>query len=503
MKSPGNSEDNISYSSASSLDIPDELVQLLTEFDQAANSEVQIHTLSPVHSHTSSSNSASKMSGEDTPRWVIFKNKMVHLQANASAKISKFQRDLAVDMQLADLEPMLSRVTRLQAAFARYESEFEEIMTAEPVQDVGSLYNDIQSSLEDLDVIKYKIDKLIIFKSPKIEIPTPADGMATAVAAFKTIANAPKIALPTFDGSNIGEYQPFKDKFEFMIKLIPGPKEFWPSYLENNILGEAKKYIGTKGNWHNDYAKLWEVLDDRYANRWNIATDSVKNFFFKPLPEGDQKDVLDWFYEQIDNLNSLISLGLSVEEVGTSLIIQQLPEEYAKEVRNGLRVSQTNKSKAAFSIKELRAVVNDTIAVQHDPATTIPVRDTLNLHTPTTKVETGASSSTSNSPQQSPQGRRRSGGGRYQGRNFGRGRTPRDQTSKCSMCDELHNSSKCHVYKTAEERRGRLLIKHRCPDCAYPKHESDIPCKEWISCAVPAHQGQRHRTWLCNAGIPS
>merc|ERR1711895_8715 len=104
----------------------------------------------------------------------------------------------------------------------------------------------------------------------------------------------------------------------------------------------------------------------------------VKNFFFKPLPEGDQKDVLDWFYEQIDNLNSLSSLGLSVEEVGTSLIIQQFPEEYAKEVRNGLRVPQTNKNKPAFSIKELRAVVNDIIAVQHDPATTIPVRGTLN-----------------------------------------------------------------------------------------------------------------------------
>ena len=441
---------------------------------------------------------------EENPRWTIFKNKMDHLQKNALAKINKIKSDMAVELQLADLEPLQSKVARFQAAFERHEAQFEDIMAEEPVEDVGNVYEMIQETIEDLDVIKYKIDKLIIFKSPKIEIPTPADGMATAVAAFKTIANAPKIALPTFDGSNIGEYQPFKDKFEFMIKLIPGPKEFWPSYLENNILGEAKKYIGTKGNWHNDYAKLWEVLDDRYANRWNIATDSVKNFFFKPLPEGDQKDVLDWFYEQIDNLNSLISLGLSVEEVGTSLIIQQLPEEYAKEVRNGLRVSQTNKNKAAFSIKELRAVVNDTIAVQHDPATTIPVKGTLNFHTPTIKVETGVSSSTSNSPQQlSPQGQRRSGGGRYQGRNFGRGRTPRDQTGKCSMCDGLHNSSKCQVYKTAEERRGRLLIKDLCPDCAYSKHESDIPCKEWISCAVPAHQGQRHRTWLCNAGIPS
>ena len=56
MKSPENSDDNILYSSASSLDIPDELVQLLTEFNRAANSEVQIHALSPVHSHTSSPN---------------------------------------------------------------------------------------------------------------------------------------------------------------------------------------------------------------------------------------------------------------------------------------------------------------------------------------------------------------------------------------------------------------------------------------------------------------
>ena len=71
------------------------------------------------------------------------------------------------------------------------------------------------------------------------------------------------------------------------------------------------------------------------------------------------------------------------------------------------------------------------------------------------------------------------------------------------MCDGLHNSSKCQVYKTAEKRREQLLLKHLCPDCAYPKHESDVPCADWISCAVPAHQGQRHRTWLCNAGIPS
>ena len=127
-----------------------------------------------------------------------------------------------MDLQLAELEPLQSRVARLQATFAKHEAQFEDIRADEPVQDVGTVYEKIQESLEDLDILRYKINKLIILKSPKKE--TPTDGTATVVAAFKTIANAPKISLPTFDGLTIGEYQPVKDKFKFMIKLIPGPK---------------------------------------------------------------------------------------------------------------------------------------------------------------------------------------------------------------------------------------------------------------------------------------
>ena len=190
MKSPGNSEDNILYSSASSLDIPDELVQLLTEFNQAANSEVQIHALSPVHSRTSSPNRSIEMPrDEETPRWTIFQNKMEHLQKNALAKINKFKSDIAVELQLAGLEPLQSKVARLQAAFERHEAQFEDIMAKEPVEDVGTVYDMIQESLEELDLLRYKIEKFIVLKSPKIE--TPADGTATAAAAFKTIANAP------------------------------------------------------------------------------------------------------------------------------------------------------------------------------------------------------------------------------------------------------------------------------------------------------------------------
>ena len=155
MQSPGNSEDNSLHSSASSLDIPDELIRLLTEFDQVANSKVQIDTLSPVQSRTSSPNRSIKMpEDEETPRWTIFKNKMDHLQKNALANINKVKSDMAVDLQLADLEPLQSKVARLQAAFERHETQFEDIMTNEPVEDVGTVYEQIQDSLEDLDILK-------------------------------------------------------------------------------------------------------------------------------------------------------------------------------------------------------------------------------------------------------------------------------------------------------------------------------------------------------------
>ena len=63
---------------------------------------------------------------EETPHWTIFKNKMDHLQKNALAKINKVKNYIALDIQLAELEQLQSKVARLQAAFERHEAQFEE-----------------------------------------------------------------------------------------------------------------------------------------------------------------------------------------------------------------------------------------------------------------------------------------------------------------------------------------------------------------------------------------
>ena len=84
----------------------------------------------------------------------------------------------------------------------------------------------------------------------------------------RTIARAPVISLPTFDGSDISKYLGFKDRFQFVVTQIQAPKKLWANYLEECIKGEAAHYIGEKGKWFNKYEALWKTLDDKYGNRW-------------------------------------------------------------------------------------------------------------------------------------------------------------------------------------------------------------------------------------------
>ena len=70
------------------------------------------------------------------------------------------------------------------------------------------------------------------------------------------------------------------------------------TYLEESIKGEAASYIGSKGKWFNNYEGLWAILDDKYANRWVLASDTIRAFFGRANPEHTQTSVDKWFYEQ-------------------------------------------------------------------------------------------------------------------------------------------------------------------------------------------------------------
>ena len=194
---------------------------------------------------------------------------------------------------------------------------------------------------------------------------------------------------------------------------------------------------------------------------------------------------------------------MTVEEIGTNLILQMLPAKYAREVRSGLRVTHAgNKKKAAFSIKELRSVVNDTIAVKHDPESFSPPISTLNLQTAATSAEEDSDVGTSErlkTPSQSNgRGRVKTRGGKRRGRSGrGRGRVNKTKSLKCYLCDEnTHWAAYCKCYQSALEKRNRLIELNRCTACGN-KHTNGEQCNEEVECTNDDHRGQRHYSWLC------
>merc|ERR1711891_56040 len=122
----------------------------------------------------------------------------------------------------------------------------------------------------------------------------------------------------------------------------------------------ALEYIGGKRHWHGKYNELWAILDNKYANRWNVTTEAVSNFYFKPLPQDTRKDHLKWFYEMANDLRALVKLNLSVEQLGTSIILKMMKADYANEVRSSLKVKAgpDDAGKAAFSLQEMTSAVN-------------------------------------------------------------------------------------------------------------------------------------------------
>ena len=149
----------------------------------------------------------------------------------------------------------------------------------------------------------------------------------------------------------------------------------WASYLENSIKGEAANYIGSKGKWFNNYDGLWATLDDKYANRWVLASETIRQFFNRENPEATQTSVDRWFYEQLDCMKSILDLGLTAEQIMVNVMTQVLPEEYANEIRQGLRNKYPDRDRSNFTGEEIRAVYNDTIAIRNIPLTTsqIPI----------------------------------------------------------------------------------------------------------------------------------
>ena len=319
------------------------------------------------------------------------------------------------------------------------------------------------------------------------------------------VARAKPVDLPTYDGKSKAAYAGFKDSFKYIIERTSVPKELWGGQLEDSLKGDALDYVGGRGLWHGKYEELWAILDDKYANRWNVTTEAVSNFYFKPLPEGSREAHIKWFYEMANDLRALVKLNLSVEQLGTSMILQMMRADYANEVRSSLKVNagKAGANKAAFSLNEMVSAVNDTLAVNHDPGQFCTARSTLTLQTAAIPSASSPAAGVTSSTGDGTRGRgsSRRGRGGFRGRGRGRGIGP----VNCYVCPGTqgtgHMVKKCPYFKTVEARKQELIRQKRCPKCTAWEHQG-TECLQLPVCPV-AGCGELHRSYLCSKGGPA
>ena len=317
------------------------------------------------------------------------------------------------------------------------------------------------------------------------------------------VAQVPPIELPSFDGSSSAAYTVFKKKFDYLIRQCNVPKELWSQHLENKLTGEAATYVGPQGTWQNQYEELWAHLDLKYANRWNLCAEAVKDFFQTPPTGTTKKESAQYIYTQKSRLDHLISLKMSLEEIGVSNILQNLPEEHAREVRQALRTAHAKEDAAKqFSMDTLIKVTNDTLGIEN--VTAVP--------SATASVSTLGLSSQVNQYYGYKRGKSQGYQNSYNknfGKAAGKGRTRKSQ-KRCQIHyfqrkeqeAHTHNTWECPEHRTAKERRDfwaaqRIKEPGLCMNCLTVHLNKACKKKELGECPAPNCR-ERHFQNLCD-----
>ena len=450
---------------------------------------------------SSSSSGSSSGSGDgSTPQWNLFLLEVKSFQKSLVNEFDEIQTKLD-DEGTTDDDYQLSLVDLEDSENERadLESTRKNLILLEkiPPEEWSKVGEELRVYRKSINKCKSKIQKVSGAGTDQgIKSGSNILNQDT-LTALRYSAQAPKIELPTFSGNNI-VYSAFKKNFRYMITQLSCPQKLWGTHLYNSLREEALEYVGSQRDWIDRYDELWETLDDKYANRWVLANDTIKSFICKPVPDDSPESVNSFFYSQIDALKSVIELKMTVEQVGVSIICQTLPEEVGKDIKQGLKSLYPDKKKCAFSIKDIVRVYNDQIAIKGAASLPDTFHSTLSLKV---GVQQPSKTQLANNPPQHVGSR---GGYRGNDRNRGRGhvrgrggRRPLGGNQKCFLCSTSdHPPWMCQTYTDAAARRDRLRALSLCIACTGRVHVGD--CPSHIQCSK--HPGYNHVYWTCGGG---
>ena len=223
---------------------------------------------------------------------------IVTIKTNVQANKVKLSNEQLDQLEIAD---MRSEAKQYASDLDVYIQEYHTIANEEEVElaelnDANNLIIETQKAIRNLLnhlEISYPTEPV---PAPATQ-PTPPDNnsIVSIMGALQGVTQSPLVKLPTFAGET-ALYNGYKSSFKFHITQIMGPKTMWATHLVNSLRGEAKKYVGEATDWFDQYDELWETLDSKYANRWLLATETIRKFFSRPPPKDNLQAVKDFFF---------------------------------------------------------------------------------------------------------------------------------------------------------------------------------------------------------------
>ena len=270
------------------------------------------------------------------------------------------------------------------------------------------------------------------------------------------ISHKERIGLPHFEGGFV-EFKRYKTSFLNFCKGLG--EEDKKQHLINSLKPAPKEVVEPLINADQPFDRIWEALDEHYADPKEVSDHIVSNFLNTNIPPNSMEELSKHFIRMRNLASNIISLNLSQEELLVQIYLLKIPGSFRADLENHLP-----KDKTSYLFRDIAPFVNKNIRAKkyrHNPEATVTnyISNTSVTATPGI-VQRSNTGHNNNTDQNNTNTQKKTNS------NSKNGAIPKKQQYSCFICGSTnHKPGKCKQYQWGPQMRKALQQKGTCDQC--------------------------------------